>query len=456
MKAALKDRCRVCLGVSEKMVNIFERKQEDLRVSIAHMISECTGCDIKEGDTFSELICPPCLEDAQSAFDIIGTYERSYRIFCEAQDAVLEEDFLDGEVYTISDSESGTSHDADGKQKCNYNADEIYEISEDECDRTVGTKPEDSSQQLDKSESKEGVLADKKVEDIPQTATPASADQLSETDTKKLYSNDNDCRARKTYKCSYCSKSFPNRSSFEAHNRIHTGERPFKCPSCPLSFRLKSFLVRHAIRHSGERPFKCDICGKSFLGQSNLYHHKKIHSDIRPYVCASCPKAFRFKNHLERHTRNHMGVRPFKCDYCGKNFATRGNLDCHIRTHTGERPFECSICHSAFLDLSNLTAHIRIHSNERPFKCDNCDKRFLNKYRLAAHKLTHSVERPYKCPDCQSSFSTPTSLYHHRNLHMPKGPFKCEDCGLALKNISLFRRHVKSHGKNVFKFDNSR
>ncbi|EDV57590.2 uncharacterized protein Dere_GG16687 [Drosophila erecta] len=422
------------------------------------MISECTGCDIEVGDNLSELICPTCLEDAQSAFDIIGTYERSYRIFWEAQDAVLEEDLPDGEVYTISDSESSTSHDTDGKRKCNYkaassisiNVDEIYEISEDECDPTVDTKNEDSRQQQNTKGSKQNSPSVKVVKHTPRTGSTASEDQLIETGTEKLDSNDSNfvgSGTRTAYKCSHCSKSFPHRSIYVAHKRIHTGERPFKCPSCPLSFRLKTFLKRHSILHLGERSFTCEICSKSFPEKTNLYHHKKIHSDDKPFVCSSCPMAFRFKSHLDRHTMRHTGERPFKCDYCGKDFPVRGSLEKHIRIHTGERPFECSICQSGFADLSNLTSHMRIHSNERPFKCDSCDKRFLDKFRLAKHKMTHSIERPFKCTDCLSCFSTAACLYHHRFVHMPKGPFKCEDCGSVLKNMILFRRHARSHGK---------
>lgn len=354
--SALKDRCRVCLGVSENVVNIFEAKQ-DLLVSIAQVISECTDCDIKEGDDLSELICASCLEDAQSAFDIIRKYERSYITFCEAYEAVLEEDSLDGEGYTISDSESGTSsHDTNGNQKY-INADEIYEISEDECDQTVDAKGEDfnnsvddsvhsKNQQHDEKEPKESGTLDKDVQDAPRNESVAPDHQQGETDTEKLALDGSECvrsGARMAYKCSHCSKSFPHRSRFEEHNRVHTGERPFKCPSCPMTFRLKSFLKRHSALHLEERPYPCDICAKTFADKSNLRQHKKTHSDIRPFDCPSCLSSFRLKSHLDRHTMSHTGERPFKCDHCGKDFTLRCNLVKHLRTHTRERPFKCSI-----------------------------------------------------------------------------------------------------------------
>lgn len=82
-------------------------------------------------------------------------------------------------MYTISDSESGTSsHDTNGNQKY-INADEIYEISEDECDQTVDAKGEDfnnsvddsvhsKNQQHDEKEPKESGTLDKDVQDAPE------------------------------------------------------------------------------------------------------------------------------------------------------------------------------------------------------------------------------------------------------------------------------------------------
>jgi len=88
------------------MVNIFEGSG-NLGISIEHMISEVTGFRLEKGDSFPNSICPPCLEDAQNAYDIIQTYERSFRIFCEAKDAILEDDSTEEETnHVIPNSES--------------------------------------------------------------------------------------------------------------------------------------------------------------------------------------------------------------------------------------------------------------------------------------------------------------------------------------------------------------
>ncbi|XP_017076075.2 uncharacterized zinc finger protein CG2678 [Drosophila eugracilis] len=104
----MKKRCRVCMRNSKKMVNIFDGTQY-LAISIPYMISECTGFKVEKGDSLPESICPPCLEDAQNAYKIIKTHERSYKIFCEVKDAILEDDLLEEEICLISDGDSERS-----------------------------------------------------------------------------------------------------------------------------------------------------------------------------------------------------------------------------------------------------------------------------------------------------------------------------------------------------------
>ncbi|XP_052844854.1 uncharacterized protein LOC128257725 isoform X2 [Drosophila gunungcola] len=72
--------CRVCLMNNETMVNIFDAKHES-GISIASVISKCTGYKVELEDRLPKNICELCLQDAQNAFDIIDTYERSHQIF---------------------------------------------------------------------------------------------------------------------------------------------------------------------------------------------------------------------------------------------------------------------------------------------------------------------------------------------------------------------------------------
>ncbi|KMZ06900.1 uncharacterized protein Dsimw501_GD28698 [Drosophila simulans] len=74
--------CRVCMTRFENksLRNLFEVVLEQ-GVSIASVIAECTGFEVKKGDRFSEYVCTVCLEDAKNAFEIKETYGQSHNFY---------------------------------------------------------------------------------------------------------------------------------------------------------------------------------------------------------------------------------------------------------------------------------------------------------------------------------------------------------------------------------------
>ena len=40
----------------------------------------------------------------------------------------------------------------------------------------------------------------------------------------------------KEHKCQFCGKGFVQKANMQAHERIHTGERPYKCQFCNEGF----------------------------------------------------------------------------------------------------------------------------------------------------------------------------------------------------------------------------
>ncbi|XP_037711111.1 zinc finger protein 184-like [Drosophila subpulchrella] len=373
----MEELCRVCHGISENMVNIFEGSGS-LGISIEHMISEVTGFRLEKGDSFSETICPPCLEDAQNAYDIIKTYERSYRIFCEAKDAILEDD--------IPEEEASLASDRDGESLL------IAEEPPEDNDR-VEKAPlikgnDQSDQQTKRNEIKDahsnnninnvvpskikGPVTrgfnkrDKKVNDTSGDDSDQSDDQIKHNGTgKKDYVNDS-ARSEKGYKCSYCQKIFAHPSMLKRHMLMHTGERPFKCSHCTKSFRQNGNLTLHFRTHTGEKPFKCTTCKSAFPSQSRLTEHKRIHTGEKPFRCTVCRKAFPNVSKLNQHRKVHSKERPFQCEYCEKSFVDIEHLRRHTRTHTGERPYKCPHCQTHFRNSANLIRHRKLHEKEQP------------------------------------------------------------------------------------------
>lgn len=67
-------------------------------------------------------------------------------------------------------------------------------------------------------------------------------------------------------RCRFCKRAFPREKSLQAHQRIHTGERPYRCnhPGCHKSFVQSGQLRTHQRLHTGEKPFRCNVCKNRF------------------------------------------------------------------------------------------------------------------------------------------------------------------------------------------------
>ena len=65
-------------------------------------------------------------------------------------------------------------------------------------------------------------------------------------------------------------------SLLQAHNFVHTGQKPHACPDCGKKFSLSSNMRRHLLTHSGEKPWECNDCHKCFTEKRSLEVHKRL------------------------------------------------------------------------------------------------------------------------------------------------------------------------------------
>ena len=79
------------------------------------------------------------------------------------------------------------------------------------------------------------------------------------------------------FMCQLCAYVTPSFSYFKRHIKIHGDKRSFKCSFCDRSFIRKTGLIIHLRTHTGEKPFECNICLKRFSDKSNFKKHLRTH-----------------------------------------------------------------------------------------------------------------------------------------------------------------------------------
>ncbi|XP_069605181.1 gastrula zinc finger protein XlCGF57.1-like [Ranitomeya imitator] len=252
-------------------------------------------------------------------------------------------------------------------------------------------------------------------------------------------------KAKKSFSCSDCGKSFNKKSRFVTHHRTYTGERTFSCSECWKCFNRKADLVNHQRTHTGEKPFSCSECGKCFKWKFNLVNHHRIHTGEKPFSCSECGKCFTLKENLVRHQKTHTGEKPFSCLECRKCFSQKSGLVNHHRNHTGEKPFSCSECRECFKWKLDLVKHHRIHTGEKPFSCSDCGKCFTLKENLVRHQKTHTGEKPFSCSECGKCFTCKRYLVEHQRTHTGEKPFFCSECGKCFTCKRNLVQHQRTH-----------
>lgn len=164
--------------------------------------------------------------------------------------------------------------------------------------------------------------------------------------------------------CDQCDKVYPTKKKLDYHvKRVHETMPAIKCPHCGRFFSERSNFNRHLTIHTGERKFVCELCGASFNQWSSLYTHKFSHTNTK-YNCSLCPKSFNTPKSLGVHLRRHFDTNVYVCDTCGKQFSSRVVWRGHIKIHSTARDFICDICNAGFVVKKYLTQHYKVHKGK--------------------------------------------------------------------------------------------
>lgn len=75
-------------------------------------------------------------------------------------------------------------------------------------------------------------------------------------------------QSKSPIRCRFCKRTFPREKSLQAHQRIHTGERPYRCthPGCHKSFVQSGQLRTHQRLHTGK-----SLCSSEWAPWNRYY-----------------------------------------------------------------------------------------------------------------------------------------------------------------------------------------
>lgn len=152
-------------------------------------------------------------------------------------------------------------------------------------------------------------------------------------------------------------------SSVDLHPATTKTEVPrYQCTDCAKSYSTHSGLNKHKQFHctasgnsQAKKSFNCSFCSKTYTSLGALKMHIRTHT--KPCKCHLCGKAFSRPWLLNGHIRTHTGDKPFSCQYCHRAFADKSNLRAHLQTHSDVKKYSCTSCTKTFSRMSLLTKH---------------------------------------------------------------------------------------------------
>ncbi|XP_020831913.1 zinc finger and BTB domain-containing protein 21 [Phascolarctos cinereus] len=264
--------------------------------------------------------------------------------------------------------------------------------------------------------------------------------------SKDEYSELEETRPNRKFKCKHCLKIFRSTAGLHRHvNMYHNPEKPYACDICHKRFHTNFKVWTHCQTQHGivknpspassshavldekfqrklidivrEREIKKALIiklrrGKSgFQGQTSSQAQQVIKRNLRSrakgaYICTYCGKAYRFLSQFKQHIKMHPGEKPL-----GVNKVAKQKEHVPHESSVEKETYQCHLCNAKLSSLLEQGNHERLCRNATV--CPYCSLRFFS----PELKHEHESKCEYKkltCLECMRTFKSSFSIWRHQ------------------------------------------
>ena len=130
------------------------------------------------------------------------------------------------------------------------------------------------------------------------------------------------------YNCRFCSKPFQWYSHWQAHERIHTGERPYSCDECGKAFTRSDGLQSHKITHLNKMNYRSPEEKTKITDETKRVENKLIPYD--EFVGEVNDEEMFGPNVIRDNDKN-----LFHCRFCKRVLFSSAQFLKHVHRHKG-------------------------------------------------------------------------------------------------------------------------
>ena len=171
------------------------------------------------------------------------------------------------------------------------------------CGKTITSK-ENLEHHINIHKRKQGLIEDEANSPLYFYCDKCGAKCVSK---RNLKSHEKDQHSEGPFPCHHCGLEFDKFISLRTHRQRE--HRPLlQCDLCDYKTYLHNTLQRHKTTHF-DPTFKCCYCGKMFAIKSSLEAHERRHRGEKPFSCTVCGASFSGKGNLRGHMRGAHGMK---------------------------------------------------------------------------------------------------------------------------------------------------